>query len=57
MTTEVSPNTDLSSMSAAIVMPYTLTPGKVVGTFLAELADKRILGSACSSCSAATVIW
>jgi uncharacterized OB-fold protein len=55
MTTEMSANTDLSSMSASIVMPYTLTPGKVVGTFLAELANKRILGSTCSSCSTVRV--
>src|SRR5205085_92265 len=30
--------TDMTSMPAAIVMPYTLTAGKAVGTFLAELA-------------------
>lgn len=42
--------TDMTSMSAEIVMPYTLTAGKAIGTFLAELADHRILGSGCPSC-------
>ncbi|MDX6327299.1 MAG: uncharacterized protein QOK15_3653 [Nocardioidaceae bacterium] len=47
--------TDMTSMSAEIVMPYTLTAGKAVGTFLAELADRRILGSQCSSCATVRV--
>lgn len=42
--------TDMTSMTAEIVMPYTLTAGKAVGTFLAELADRRIVGSECPSC-------
>jgi uncharacterized OB-fold protein len=42
-------------MSAEIVMPYTLTAGKAVGAFLAELADRRILGSYCSSCATVRV--
>jgi len=42
--------TDMTSMPAEIVMPYTLTAGHAVGTFLAELAEKRILGSSCPSC-------
>jgi uncharacterized OB-fold protein len=55
MTTEVTDTAGPSSMSTAIVMPYTLTPGRVVGTFLAELANGRILGSTCSSCSTVRV--
>lgn len=55
MSTEVAETNDPSVMSAAIVMPYTLTPGKVVGTFLAELANRRILGSRCASCSTVRV--
>jgi uncharacterized OB-fold protein len=41
---------DMTSMAAEIVMPYTLTAGKATGTFLAELADRRILGSQCPAC-------
>src|ERR1700712_3396465 len=47
--------TDISSMSSEIVMPYTLTAGKAIGTFLAELADHRILGSTCPSCQTVRV--
>lgn len=46
---------DMSAMSAAITMPYTLTAGRAVGTFLAELGNQRILGSACPSCKTVRV--
>lgn len=49
MTTEAL--SDMTAMPAEIVMPYTLTAGKAIGAFLAELADKRIIGSACPSCA------
>lgn len=32
-------------MAAQIKMPYTLTPGRATGIFLAELAGKRLIGS------------
>ena len=35
----------LGSFSSVISMPYTLTPGRVPGTFLAEIANRRIVGS------------
>ncbi len=38
------------AMSAQLTMPYTLTAGPAAGTFLAELANKRILGSTCEEC-------
>lgn len=41
---------DMTAMSAAITMPYTLTAGRAMGTFLAELANHRILGSTCPGC-------
>lgn len=50
MTTEVAGAADLKSLSTALVMPYTLTAGRAVGTFLAELPNRRILGSSCASC-------
>ena len=51
MTTEVPVTADMTTLSTAIVMPYTLTAGRAVGTFLAELSNRRILGSTCQSCS------
>lgn len=45
----------LSTMSTAIVMPYTLTAGLATGTFLAELVNRRILGSRCEACSSVRV--
>ena len=36
---------DLETFHSVINMPYTLTPGKAAGTFLAEVANRRILGS------------
>ena len=40
----------MTSMAAQISMPYTLTAGPATGTFLAELANRRILGARCASC-------
>jgi uncharacterized OB-fold protein len=34
-----------------IELPYTLTTGKAAATFLAELAERRLIGSRCTSCS------
>lgn len=45
----------MGSMPAQIAMPYTLTAGRAVGTFLAELANHRILGSCCASCGTVRV--
>lgn len=55
MTTEVAASRSLSTLSTAIVMPYTLTAGRATGTFLAELAQKQILGSKCDTCSTVRV--
>ncbi|WP_167042381.1 OB-fold nucleic acid binding domain-containing protein [Salinibacterium sp. ZJ454] len=33
------------AMAAQISMPYTLTPGRATGIFLAELANRRLIGS------------
>jgi uncharacterized OB-fold protein len=55
MTTETATTTDLTTLSATIEMPYTLTAGRAVGTFLAELANGRILGSSCTSCDSVRV--
>ena len=45
----------MGSMHAQISMPYTLTAGHAMGTFLAELANRRILGSRCASCETVRV--
>jgi uncharacterized OB-fold protein len=37
--------TGVDAMAAQICMPYTLTPGRAVGIFLAELANRRLIGS------------
>lgn len=55
MSTEVADTGDMTSMSAAIEMPYTLTAGRAMGTFLAELGQRRILGSSCESCATVRV--
>ncbi len=42
------PNTapiDLPTFKSTISLPYTLTPGKAAGTFLAEMPNRRIVGS------------
>jgi uncharacterized OB-fold protein len=36
---------DMPTLHAELNMPYTLTPGKAAGTFLAEIGNKRIVGS------------
>jgi uncharacterized OB-fold protein len=36
---------DMPTFHAELNMPYTLTPGKAAGTFLAEIGNKRIVGS------------
>ena len=36
---------DLATFPSTIDLPYTLTPGKAAGTFLAEIASRRILGT------------
>jgi uncharacterized OB-fold protein len=37
--------TDLKPFPSDLSMPYTLTPGRAAGTFLAEIGGKRIVGS------------
>ena len=36
---------DLQTLHSELAMPYTLTPGRAAGVFLAEIANKRIIGS------------
>ena len=36
---------DMETFHSQISMPYTLTPGRAAGTFLAEMPNKRIVGS------------
>lgn len=36
---------DLPAFHSEISMPYTLTPGRAAGTFLAEMKNRRIVGS------------
>ncbi|GAC1325519.1 MAG: OB-fold nucleic acid binding domain-containing protein [Mycobacteriales bacterium] len=38
-------------LEATLTMPYTLTTGRAAGSFLAELANHRILGSRCEECA------
>lgn len=38
------------ALSASIDLPYDLTVGRATGRFLAELANRRIVGSRCDSC-------
>ena len=42
---------DLEPLTSTISLPYNLTPGHATGTFLAELARKRIVGSRCRACA------
>jgi uncharacterized protein len=37
-------NVDMAPLSSDLSMPYTLTPGRAVGTFLAEIGQRRIVG-------------
>jgi uncharacterized OB-fold protein len=41
---------DLAPLENSIALPYRLTPGKATGTFLAELAGKRIIATRCAKC-------
>lgn len=41
---------DLQPLHSTIALPYELTPGKATGTFLAELAGRRIVGTRCRHC-------
>ena len=41
---ETRPN-DLQTLHSELAMPYTLTPGRAAGMFLAEMASSRIVGS------------
>ena len=41
---------DLLPFKRSISLPYRLTPGKSTGTFLAELAGRRIIGTRCTRC-------
>jgi uncharacterized OB-fold protein len=36
---------DLAPLTSTLAMPYTLTPGRAAGTFLAELPKRRIVGT------------
>ncbi len=36
---------DMATFPSSIDLPYTLTPGKAAGTFLAEIGSRRILGT------------
>lgn len=36
---------DIPPLKSELKMPYTLTPGRAVGTFLAEIAQRRIVGT------------
>ena len=41
---------DLAPLHSTISLPYRLTPGKATGSFLAELASKRIVATRCNKC-------
>lgn len=41
---------DLPPLKSTISLPYRLTPGKAMGSFLAELASRRIVATRCSKC-------
>ena len=45
----------MGAMSSQISMPYTLTAGHAVGTFLAELGKHRIIGARCQKCATVRV--
>ncbi|MCK9503738.1 MAG: OB-fold domain-containing protein [Porticoccaceae bacterium] len=36
---------DMEPLKSSLAMPYTLTPGRAAGAFLAEVANRRIVGS------------
>lgn len=43
--------TETPALHASLNLPYTLSAGKAAGTFLAELANHRIVGSRCHDCA------
>lgn len=45
----------MGAMQSRIHMPYTLTAGHAMGTFLSELSAGRVMGSSCSSCHSVRV--
>lgn len=42
---------DLQPFKSTISLPYRLTPGHAMGSFLAELAGQRIVGTQCRDCN------
>lgn len=42
---------DLQPFKSTITLPYRLTPGQAMGSFLAELAGHRIVGTQCRACN------
>jgi uncharacterized OB-fold protein len=42
---------DLLPLNSTISLPYRLTPGRATGTFMAELAGQRIVGTRCPKCA------
>jgi uncharacterized OB-fold protein len=46
---------DLPALASDLSMPYTLTPGKAAGTFLAEIGKRRIVGSKFKNSGVVTV--
>jgi uncharacterized OB-fold protein len=51
MNAETISKDEISSLKVNLKIPYTLTAGHAMGTFIAELAQRRILGSRCEKCS------
>jgi uncharacterized OB-fold protein len=47
--------TEDPTFDGRIELPYTLTTGKAASTFLAELANQRLIGSRCVSCKEVAV--
>ena len=56
MSTATSPVKEtMGAMPSQLRMPYTLTAGAATGTFLAELANQRIVGARCGTCETVRV--
>ncbi|MGH9282382.1 MAG: Zn-ribbon domain-containing OB-fold protein [Acidimicrobiales bacterium] len=47
--------TEAPALETSLTLPYTLSAGRAAGTFLAELANQRIVGSRCSACQVVLV--
>ena len=45
----------MGAMPSQLRMPYTLTAGSAMGTFLAELGNRRIMGARCGACETVRV--